>query len=405
MSYSIFTRSHDVFLSEIAALTAMAERGELTKEGLSAAVDRYYDDGDYIDRSIGTIWITDHPELFARVVPEGERLTFLRAHLDRAHCAELLICYPKVLETLPLPQRSTYVFEAYGRCGARNGSWVAAALEAEVPKGELVLALMYRLETAAPSKGRSSYSAFRDFLHCGNDSLSGQSLWGICTTEEFHSLVMICAVKDPVSVFEFWQKLRGKLSAETVSAILAVAAPCLEHCPDAVDGVMQLPPKAREDFLRRLTPDRYQDSYMRLLVQVVVAADDSKALFTELRQLGRFNGMDPVDAFLKAAAIGELRQDLPAARMVLGFFRERLEAAGYRVAKLKRQQYYDRKSGQNKWQLCVDVGQLRYVMGRDSHRYFLSEGEEVLFRLRGGVRLTPQVIAAHFIPTAPNRRR
>ena len=43
--YDIFTRSPDVFRSELAALAVMAERGELTQEELSAAIDRYYNAG------------------------------------------------------------------------------------------------------------------------------------------------------------------------------------------------------------------------------------------------------------------------------------------------------------------------------------------------------------------------
>lgn len=419
-TYDIFTRSHDAFRNQLADLTARAERGELAKEGLSEAIDRYYDDRDYIDRSIGTAWILDHPELFARVVPEAERYEFLVAHLDRPHCAELLICDQKALETLPQEKRADYVCEAFSRCGARNNSWIRAAQAGGVSKSDLAIAVELRLEEAKPSQERSHCTAFTEFLRDGDQGRSfgraehlphlgeidnpsawrvpEDSPWGVCGRSQFRKLVSLCAQKAPHLVFENWRKLRAKLPVRDINDLLAEAAAHLERYPDSIEGLLRLGQDAREALLRRLAPTFNDKVFIDFLARTATAAADPLAVYQEHASNLDVFDVDLVEAFQTTVSLPVFRDGHPVTREIKARFRRRLEAEGYRIGTVVRKTYWNRKMGREQSQLCVELGRMRYVEERSSHRYAAREGDEVLF-LIGGRHLTPDVVVVYFDPT------
>lgn len=421
--YQIRTRSHEEFMSAQAALTVKAKAGSLTPAEVSDAIDQYYDDGDYIDQSIGTAWIIKNPQLFEQVVPAYMRCTFLMSNLGAAHCSELLICYEAVLRTLTLPECRSYVHHAFRTNGARNNSWIRAALAVGITPEELHTTISTRL-TEAPGEDqqRRTVMAFHDFLSYGSHGSHGSaecshytpdidnpdnwgvpkdSVWGVCTRDQFYTLALVCAKKAPAQVFANWGKLRAMLVKEQVNEVLKIAATGLENFPNQVEALLKLPQTVREELLRKLKPTDANsgENFTKLMVPTVLTAGDPAKLYGEIAE--NVAAVHPLVMYVTAKSVLAKIDPSPTVHWLLVLIQTRLWEAGYVAGKLIMGTYYDKKRNETRNQLYVYHNGARYLQDRDyGNRFYPNAGDTVIINPQQVVRrLTPKVFTVRYNPS------
>lgn len=427
--FQIVTRDANDFQDRIESLRLKALRGELDPDQLADAVWEGYDDGDYIDRSIGTTFMMRNPELFAGVVHEGARFYFLMALLSAPHHSELLICHSEFLKTVPESMRFRYIYDAYLRNGARNGSWIIAAEEAGMDRAEIAEAILKRLYNApAEDQSTNTVTPFYEFLAYGDQATGMRSLpvmvkpegsvddpscwmipessaWGVLSREQLYVAAMECAFKAPRRIFEFGRKLRMKLLRWQADEIMRIAAYGLRTLPTLTStntALLELPQPVREDLLRKHWPTDGPE-YVRLLVQTVLGASSPSEFYLEIQE--KAEKVSALTTYIHAMplikkAAGTDRAN--AANWLGAVIMARVRAEGYMTGVLQLGTYNDNKlGGRQRTQLYVSGPEgVRYIMDRNANPTLgLRVGQEVIFPTRRAVkRLTPKVFAVQFYP-------
>jgi hypothetical protein len=327
-----------------------------------------------------------------------------------------------------LEEASTYVVDAYVRNGARNNSWIRAALTAGISPRLLYVALARRLaQTPAEDPKRNYASPFYDFMAYGDSGSRGRaehsywakniddpsswelpadSPWGICSYNEFYSLVAECADKAPQRVFEHWRKLSAKLQIDDVRMVLKRAIDHLQGIPGAVDGLLVLDREVREDLLRKIVPTDGGVAYTKLMVHTLLSASNPPKLWEEI--MYNLVAVNALTMYLAAQPILAEKKTNPAADWLDLLIQTRLQTAGYVIGKVQEGTYTDRRRQETRRQLFVETHDgSRYIPDRDytNRRYYPSVGDEVIFNPKQVIRrLTPKVFTVGFIPVDASKR-
>lgn len=421
---------HEVALKIMQRLSALADDLVLNQRHLSEAVWQYDDHMQYIPESVGTTWIIDNADDFARNL---DAEAFLREHFDAPHCLELILLYPEVLKLVAEAKREMFVHDAYVRCGARNEGWIRAAIEVGITKQTIATTIKDHLERVpAMDPDSGIHTAFHEFFegstgHVKVDKrLRAEELrylpaaecaaapdyrdlwefepntaWEVLGEEDFLGIARLCAEKAPHLVLQNRWQLARKLSPEHVQEICVAAA---ERVPSGLhqrlEDLQLLPIDVRVRIAKRITVRPHGNDASitaKFLADLLLSMDLPQAIaFYEQIDCT----LSAINAAVLYRATWKLRHEASKRRTadwLDGVLQDRLKADGYVIGTIEEGQHTDRHGrARRQWQVGYDG--LTFVQDRHQHRYYPKKDDAVLFRPAAGARLTPKVIAVMFIP-------
>lgn len=387
-------------------MTKAAEAGTLTEDQISAAMRIIFDDGDYIDRAIGTMWITDHPVLFGKVVSDVD--AFLRAHFHVYQMVPVVLICSGILGLIPEEKRVNFVFDAYLAHGARNDGWINAALKVGVSRMDIAEIILAKLEMMNVTSGNM------DFLEYGSGMVYHDRLddrdtpWSMLSDEQLNQAAQICARKAPSSVLMYLGKLGLRLSKEKVAALRVLA---VQHLPSvcglSLSTVQKWPSDLQQIVFDRLvveltTPceeSRGRENVVHLVIYWLLQKDhvEAQKLFGQIKP-----SLDRMDAcMVYRNARPQLKALLPegqnetheVAKWLGNQLWDRLWAAGYILG-----QVVVGRNPRGEVQYQVVHNGFTYVHDRFAHRYWPSEGDLVIFSSERASFLTSTVRLTTFVP-------
>ena len=412
-------------------LTESATADTLTADRLSEVVRLYHDDRHYRVQSVGMSWILDHLVLFAKAV--GDVAQFLRRHLTDQDCMERVLQNTNVLLLIPEAERSQFVFDAYQPFGSySNDEWVKYTVRAGVPWPVLAAAVEKRIENApAEDPDHNCYTPMLEFLEGTEEAdwkdpatgrvwpidmmeglsykdrvnmsgWSGETEWELFDEEGFARIIRLCVERAPHRVLEARAQISIKLPPETVQQLCIEAADRINRLPRKNPTLRLLPVDTRFKLAQRLDLGNtllYNSAADGFLVALLIDAgyEASHRMFCDLRS--QFDKLDAASVYRTAQPYLKKAKDQKLAGKVKELLRYRLEEAGYAIGTIV--------AGKHKqsiqWQVAYNG--ITYVHERNVHRYYPSEGDEVIFKPTEGRHLTPWVKVIYFRPVDMGKER
>ena len=454
------TNSHDEFLAGQGRLTALCTSGQLTRELLDQAMRAMYDDGDYIDQSIGFAWLVTHPDLFGQAA-EGcgfKVSAFLLEHSKLCWVGCRTILYPDVLKLIPAEEREEFVRAIYRRQGAFNNTWIQAVTSVGVPLPAVAEMILEALEAVADDCEKSNVTnAVWDFLGNHGSTYAGDIHWSMLTDERFSELMTKFAAREPARFLAQRGCIEGRLGTARYEELAALAKPrSHEAAPsypwgweptqwtvlgDAQFGraITICARKSPNHFfekrrqieerlgqagfktlalvavlrLSRLTPaqQNFVEEQPRTFQLQVAYNLDTNALFL-LGVILKLSGTDGEELYsaqskvLDAEGIAHVYRTTwamrhnhgkPIAPWLERDLERRLAKAGYIIATVQEGSFTPR-GGRPQAQMQVVHNGHTYVKERRQGGYYPRRGDPVIINTRGGQPLTPKVTAVLFLP-------
>ena len=411
-------RGHDRFEAEVQALIDCAKAGTLTPEQLDQKMGLYYDDGDYINRSVGAEFISREPRLFAAMLdPEhrGEHRgwsvnDYLRRHFDTPHVVELLLCSEEVIRQLVHWNcKAEFVRDAYIHCGARNNDWVRAVLRNDVSSYTIAHAIMERLRRAEVRKDSVCNEA-TDFVSYGAGCVEAASSefdrvvgwrfekntpWSVFNEKEILDAFMLCAEKDPQETLRHARTIAARVDG-WINA-LPILSRAMQHTTSVrhVDlRILRLLPIHSKDFAYRMEYDQFREDAahtIRFLTQTYLLLEerhDNRGAFFE-------RAMRPVLDQVSAPVLYRHMNEYNLDARLWEYVNRRLKDGGYVVGNVS----FSYHNNRGQWSL--DLGNVRYVQDHNQHRYTPRKGELVAIDITRATLLTQgrhRVLRAMFVP-------
>lgn len=388
------TRSHEKFMEQRWRLTELADTETLTRAQLDEAMAAMYDDGDYIDRSIGMEWLLDNPERFNQTAQRcGFTVTeFFHMHGRLCWVGSRVLSSPAVLRLVPDSERTTFVQRMYRAHGSFNSYWIESVLSVGVSR-ETVAALIQEGLEAVPDNCEASgmVDQVKEFLDCGWRAGEPNSPWSVLTADEFDAAMTVCARKAPGRFFDKQEEIERRLRPGRWNSLALEALPRLKRLSPAQQRLLeQQPLEYQLEIATKL------DAAPTFLVGLLVRLPEAQGK-AQLEQLERlFDGMTVPDLYRKTWAIRH-EGEKPKARWLEDELQRRLTAARIFIGTVQRGTFQPR-TGPARTQLEVKEGNLTYVMERSQRGWYPKPGDQVLICRQRAHWLTPRVGVLNFIP-------
>ncbi len=218
------TRKYSDFVAGQDLLTDLAMSGQLTAGLLDEAMKALYDDGDFIEQSIGFAWILSKPGLF---MPTAARLgiditAFLLKHASVCWVGSRILLSTALLNLIPQEEREQFVQTVYSQYGACKNSWLGVVTAAGVPLSTVCELIFARLEAVSDNCELSCTSnAVQDFLRDHGPTYTGDMHWGLFNDKQFSEEMRWLAEWRPECFIAQRVFLEGRLGKERYRALAA----------------------------------------------------------------------------------------------------------------------------------------------------------------------------------------
>ena len=455
------THNHDKFLNEQTRLSELAESGELTSGLLDESMKAMYDDGDYIDRSIGFAWLASNSELFNTTATRlGFKVgDFLIEHGGLCWVGSRVLLHSEVVALIPESEREAFVKEIYRRHGAFNNGWIGVVTTAGVPLSTVAELILTKLTAVADNCEDSNVvNAVWDFLANHGSTYPGDIHWSMLTDTRFSEVMGKLADREPASFLAQQVCIEGRLGKERYEELARLVEP-RRHEP-APHFTMSWEPTqwaalSDAQFVQamsicaRKSPVHFfgkrsqieerigKDAFNALALEAVLrmdklSADQQKFVAEQplpfqlqvARKLNasaeflialmlKLNSTDGADLYREkstvfdTAHIATLYRSTWALRHQDGKslapwlereLERRLTEAGYIVRTVTEGTFTPRGSSSPQRQLQVVDNGRTYVVERGQRDYYPKAGDVVIIHARSASSLTPRVFAATFLP-------
>lgn len=396
------TRNHGSFLQQQVDLTELATQRQLTKALLDQAMQAMYDDGDYIDRSVGFAWILENTALFGQVMAQLNIpvASYLREHAGLCWVgSRILLCEP-LLNLVPAGEREAFVRDIYAQHGGFNNEWIGTLIKVGVQRTACAEMIVASLE-AAPldCEASSLVNAVTEFLNHGDHDNGPEypSPWAVLDDTQFLRAATICSTKAPKRFFQHRQKLELRLGGKVTGAA---------RFDDLGRQTLSKLVSLTNDQLSFLLADGDTDTLAAAARRLEQGA---RPLVVLLSRIDEKRGREilATKADLLADGLPEVyrstweqrhHQGVPRALWLEQELVRRLEADGIILGIVEEGTHTPRGAVRPQRQLKVVKDGHSYVMDRNQRGYYPRVGDNVIVNTRSGQRLTPRVTAVAMLP-------
>jgi uncharacterized protein YqgQ len=398
------TKDHDEFILGQKQLTTMYGQKLLTREQLSEATTAMYDDGDYIDRSIGFEWIKDHPAWFAETAArcDFKCSDFLREHGHIFWVGNRILLNPELLALVAEDEREEFVKEIYLKHGSFNSNyWTQVVMEAGIPKSTVTDLILEKLASVPDDCETKNYETpLHALLRYRRESNDEISQWTLLTDEQLDTAMQLAARKTPTEFFLHRTGIEARLGearfaelADEVIAKLTRLTPAQQKYAEEQYFRNQL------EIARQLTGNA--DFILRLIVKldyatcILLKIDPATArnLFREKSELFA----DNIANLYRQTWTDRHKEGKPVAPWLESELERILYRKGYIVGTVE-EYIHTPKGGQPRRQLQVRHERKIYTQERRQYDYTPKPGDQVLIATYRGYELTPKVTATEFYP-------
>lgn len=412
MTHFFGTRDHDSFMEQQEKLSELSDSGELTRAQLDQAMRSLYDDGDYIDRSIGFAWLCENPQ---RLQATADRLgfqvdDFLMEHGSVTWVGSRILLNSDLLRLVPADRREQFVHDVYIKYGAFNNYWIDACLEAGINRSLFGYVIYERLlHCRDDAEENSTVSEATDFIEYGGSNTCANPPWSVMDDDTFLPCISQAAPKAPRRFFEKRREIDGRIGADKFAKLAR----------GIIDSRDQLT-KPQQDFVSEQEP-AYQVGVLRrlkgspeMVIRVLVNMDEAEgtAVYTEMSSL-----LDSANAASLYRSTWEIRHPKPADPYAKMLFRprdaepvseertvkapwleklleRRLVDNGYHLGIVRQGEH----RGRRQLEVYDEAKGHKYVLHRHQRGYYPSVGDQVIVTSHGAYQPHSRLSICGFLP-------
>ena len=406
------TRDHSSFLAQQERLSEMADRGDLTVELLDEAMRALYDDGDYIDRSIGFAWLCANPQRFQTTADRlGFRVDdYLMEHGSVTWVGSRILLNSDVIRLVPVDRREQFVQDVYLKYGAFNNSWIDSCIEAGVNQS-LFGGLIYEriLFCRDDAEENSTVSAATEFIEYGGSDTSANSPWSVLDDRNFLACVSQAAPKAPRRFFEKRREIEARIGTNKFAGLArTIIDSCNELTKPQQDFVSEQDSTYQLRVLRRLkgSPEmvirvlcdmgEHEGSTLYHEMSEVLDSANAASLYRSTWAIRHPKPADPYADMLFRPRDAEPVRDMPTVKApwLEKLLEKRLADNGYYLGIVRQGEH----RGRRQLEVYDEADSHKYVLHRHQRGFYPKVGDRVIVTRNGAYQPHSRLSICAFLP-------